>query len=74
MDYLDWKKVIQLKSNNAHLTAKGKQDMINLKLGMNRGRLLNSNLLGNCDKLKVVRSSYLSIYKKSYHTKVAKDR
>lgn len=74
LDYLDWKKVIELKSNNAHLTAKGKQDMINLKLGMNRGRLLNSNLLGNCDKLKVVRSSYLSVDKKSYHTKVAKDR
>lgn len=74
LDYLDWKKIVVLKFNNAHKTAKGKQDMINLKLGLNRGRLLNSNLLGNSDKLKVVRWSGLSIDKKSYHTKVAKDR
>ena len=74
LDYLDWKKIIELKSNNTHKTTEGLQHMINLKIGMNRGRLLNSNLLCNSDRLKVINWSNLSINKKSYHTKVDKYR
>jgi len=74
LDYLDWKSIIELKSNNTHKTIKGLQDMINLKTGMNRGRLLNSNLLCNFDRLKVVNWSNLSVNKKSYHTKVDKNK
>jgi hypothetical protein len=44
--------------------------MINIKIGMNRSRLLNSNLLCNSDKLKIVSLPNLSIDNKSYHTKV----
>src|SRR5436190_21282438 len=47
--------------------------MVNIKINMNRGRLLNSNLLCNSDRLKVVNWSNLSIDKKSYHTKVDKN-
>ena len=74
LDYLDWKKIIELKYNNTHKTTEGLQDMINIKIGMNRGRLLNSNLLCNSDRLKVVNWSNLFINKKSYHTKVDKNR
>jgi LAGLIDADG endonuclease len=74
LDYLDWKKIIELKSNNTHKTTEGLQHMINLKIGMNKGKLLNSNLLCNSDRLKVVNWSNLYINKKSYHTKVDKDK
>jgi len=74
LDYLDWKKIIELKSNNIHKTTEGLQYMIDIKVGMNRGRLLNTNLLCNSDRLKVVNWSSLSIKKKSYHTKVDKDK
>jgi len=70
LDYMDWKKIIELKLNNDHKTTEGKQNMINLKLGMNRGRLLNSNLLDRDDKLKVAMSS---ANRKGYHTKAHKD-
>jgi hypothetical protein len=44
--------------------------MLDLKIGMNRGRLLNSNLLKNKgDKLKVLSSS---LNTRSFHTKVDK--
>jgi hypothetical protein len=48
--------------------------MVDLKIGMNRGILLNSNLLCNSDKLKVVNWSNLSINKKNYHTKIEKKK
>ena len=66
--------IIELKSKNTHKTTEGLQDMVNIKINMNRGRLLNSNLLCNSDRLKVVNWSNLYINKKSYHTKVDKDR
>ena len=73
LDYLDWKKIIELKSNNIHKTTKGLQDMINIKIGINKGRLLNSNLLCNSDRLKIINWSNQSISKKGYHTKVIKN-
>lgn len=39
LDYLDWKRIIQLKKQGAHKTEKGREAMISLKLGMNRGRI-----------------------------------
>jgi hypothetical protein len=78
LDFLDWKKIIELKSKNAHRAVEGLQSMIDLKRGMNRGRLLNSNLLDNPSKLKLVRSSldikgyHIKVDKKDYHTKVDK--
>lgn len=41
--------------------------MLSLKLGMNRGRLLNSNLLTGSDKLTIIRWNNSSC--KQYHTK-----
>jgi LAGLIDADG endonuclease len=70
LDYSDWKKIIELKSKNEHKNVDGLQNMINLKVGMNRNRLLNSNLLNSTDKLRVVNWSNLSLGKKCYHTKV----
>jgi hypothetical protein len=61
LDYLDWKKIIELKSNEAHKTSKGKQEIIDLKIGMNRGRLLNSNLFCNSDRLRIV--NWYNFYK-----------
>lgn len=57
MDYLDWKQIIELKKRDAHKTEKGKHIMIELKLGMNRGRLLNSNLLDSSDKFQIMKSN-----------------
>lgn len=74
LDYLDWKKIIELKSNNIHKTSEGLQNMMSIKKGMNKGRLLNSNLLCNSDRLKVVNWSDLSLNKKSYHTKIDKNK
>ena len=68
LDYLDWKKLVLLKADNAHKTEEGKLSMIDIKKGMNRGRanILNNNLLSNFDKLKFIR--WYDISKKSYHT------
>ena len=57
LDYLDWKEIIRLKNQGAHKNEDGKQKMIALKLGMNRGRLLNSNLFNNSDKLLIMNST-----------------
>ena len=65
LDFLDWKEIIDLKHNNAHKNIQGKNHMLNLKLGMNRGRLLNSNLLTSSDKLNFIRWNNLSF--KQYH-------
>ena len=73
-DFLDWKEIVTLKQKGIDKTIQGKNNMLSLKLGMNRGRLLNSNLLNNSDKLKVVKSSNFSIDKKGYHSKVHKDK
>ena len=67
IDFLDWKEIVALKQNNIHKTIEGKNHMLNLKLGMNRGRLLNSNLLTSSDKLNVIRWNNSS--SKQYHTK-----
>jgi LAGLIDADG endonuclease len=60
LDFLDWKKLIELKSKDTQKTPEGKQDMINIKTAMNKGRLLNSNLLDSSSKLKIIRWSNLS--------------
>jgi len=65
LDFLDWKKIIELKSVGTHKTKEGVQNIINLKVGMNRGRLLNSNLLNSTSKLEIIRW----YNKKGYHTK-----
>lgn len=57
LDYLDWKEIIMLKNKDAHKTEEGKFIMLELKLGMNRGRLLNSNLFNNSDKLWIMNST-----------------
>ena len=74
LDFLDWKEIVTLKQKGIHKTTDGKNHMLSLKLGMNKGRLLNSNLLNSSDKLKVVKSSNFSINKKGYHTKVHNDK
>ena len=38
LDYLDWKKLIKLKSEKTQDTVEGLQLMKNIKAGMNRGR------------------------------------
>ena len=73
-DFIDWKEIVTLKQKGIHKTTEGKNHMLSLKLGMNKGRLLNSNLLNSSDKLKVVKSSNFSINKKGYHTKAYKDK
>ena len=57
LDYIDWRQIVELKKLDAHKTEEGKQIMIELKLGMNRGRLLNSNLLDSSDKFKIMRDT-----------------
>jgi hypothetical protein len=56
LDYKDWKEIIELKKQNAHYTVEGKESMLKLKLGMNRGRLLNSNSFSSSDKLQIIKS------------------
>ena len=56
LDYIDWKEIIGLKKQNAHYTEEGKETMLKLKLGMNRGRLLNSNSFSSSDKLQLIKS------------------
>ena len=73
LDFLDWKEIVTLKQKNTHKTMDGKNHMLGLKQGMNRGRLLNCNLLSGSDKFKVLNSSKLSIGIKQYHTKVHKN-
>lgn len=74
LDYLDWKKIIELKSNNIYKTPEGLQYMINIKKTMNRGRLLNSNLFCDYDKLKILNWSNLSKDKINYYTKKEKEQ
>jgi hypothetical protein len=62
LDYLDWKKLIDLKSKGTHLTKEGVLDMMEIKKGMNKSRLYNSNLLNITDKLKII--SWLDASKK----------
>ena len=38
LDYLDWKKIVELKSIGAHKTEEGLNQIISIKNGMNRGR------------------------------------
>ena len=52
--FLDWKEIVTLKQKDTHKTTQGKNYMLSLKLGMNRGRTLNSNLLNSSHKLIVV--------------------
>ena len=56
LDYIDWKEIIELKKQNAHYTEEGKETMLKLKLGMNRGRLLNSNSFSSSDKIQLIKS------------------
>jgi hypothetical protein len=53
LDYLDWKKLVSLKGENNHKTAEGLSKMINLKKGMNTGRLLSNNLIKSWDKINI---------------------
>jgi len=54
LDYSDWKLIIELKKKNSHRTSEGKQEMINIKLGMNSNRLLDTNIINISDKLKLI--------------------
>jgi hypothetical protein len=56
LDYIDWKEIIELKKQDAHYTVEGKETMLKLKLGMNRGRFLNSNSFNSADKIKIIKS------------------
>ncbi len=38
LDYLDWKRLIQLKAERAHDTPEGRQKMVEIKASMNKGR------------------------------------
>jgi len=38
-DYSDFKKVAELMNNKAHLTSEGLEEIHNIKIGMNKGRL-----------------------------------
>lgn len=38
MDYLDWKRLIQLKAERAHDTTEGRKEMETIKASMNKGR------------------------------------
>jgi hypothetical protein len=38
-DYSDFKKVVDLMNNKAHLTSEGLQEIHKIKIGMNKGRL-----------------------------------
>ena len=57
LDYKDWKEIIELKKSNAHYTTEGKETMLKLKLGMNRGRFLNSSSFNSSDKLQIIKSA-----------------
>ena len=54
LDYIDWKEIIELKSKDAHKTVDGKETMLKLKLGMNRGRILNSTSFNISDKIQIM--------------------
>jgi len=54
LDYSDWKLIIELKKKNLHRTPEGKQEMLNIKLGMNSNRLLDTNIINISDKLKLI--------------------
>lgn len=59
LDYKDWKEIIALKTKGlarANKTEEGFNHMINLKLGMNRGRILNSNSFAIEDKRNIIMS------------------
>lgn len=56
LDYLDWKQLIDLKNKNSHKEDEGLKSMIDLKKGMNRGRLFNENVISRSDILKVIKS------------------
>lgn len=55
LDYLEWKTIVQLKSSNTHKTEEGLQSIINLKKGMNSGRILNSTIVSSEDKLNIIK-------------------
>lgn len=55
LDYLDWKSIIELKKQDLHKTPEGKEKMIGLKLGMNRNRLFDTNIINISDKLKLTK-------------------
>lgn len=38
MDYLDWKRLIQLKAERPHDTTEGRKEMESIKAFMNKGR------------------------------------
>lgn len=57
LDFFDWKTIIELKEQGTHKTIEGKDTMISIKKGMNRGRLLSSKLLPNSSKLTIINSN-----------------
>ena len=56
LDYTDWKEMVSLKESNKHKTEEGQSRIIHLKLNMNRGRILNSNLFSTDDKVDICNS------------------
>jgi len=55
-----------MKKKDMHKTDEGLNIMLNLKSGMNRGRLLNSDLFNSKDRLKVIKDiNYFDEDKKS---------
>ena len=53
LDYLDWKKILQLKGEGIHKTLEGKEEMLKIKKGMNLGRILNSDIFESLEKLQL---------------------
>ena len=64
LDYLDWKELVQLKSEKAHNTLEGKQKMREIQ------KRMNSNRPCAVVKLKTVSSDNIFNTKRCYHTKV----
>ena len=56
-DFLDWKKLVELKNANAHKEQDGLQHMLAIKKGMNRGRLYDTNVISSNDKLNFIKLS-----------------
>lgn len=70
LDYLDWKELVSLKTENTHKTVEGKFNMISLKERMNKGiiNIFDNNLLSSSDKLNYISWSNGNL--KSFHTKI----
>nr|YP_009543488.1 LAGLIDADG endonuclease [Coniothyrium glycines]AYU74378.1 LAGLIDADG endonuclease [Coniothyrium glycines] len=68
LDFVDWKKLVELKKNSSHKTEEGLMVMKDIKKGMNAGRLYNNNLFTKKDIMKIIKNPFCSSDKKHYST------